>query len=73
MTITYTEQEREDARACGCKSCQQKYDLPPKEAPAGSASEAVLGVAVLAALGFGVYSFAKMFAPKAAPAPVVGK
>ena len=73
MTITYTEQEREDARACGCKSCQQKYDLPPKEAPTGSALDTVLGIAVLAGLGFGVYKLAQMFEPKDAPSPVVGK
>lgn len=61
--MEYTEHERDQARACGCKSCQTKYDLPPKD-PQGGILDTLAGIGVLAALGFGIYKLAQLCEPK---------
>ncbi len=50
---TYTDHERESAKACGCQACREKYDLP-HEAREMSTLQAFGVVAVAGALGFGL-------------------
>jgi hypothetical protein len=44
------DEQREDARACGCPSCRAKYDLPPKDDHTPGAGWLLLAGLVLGAV-----------------------
>lgn len=52
------EDEREQARACGCPSCREKYNLPPKNTNDSGAGWLLIGGVLLGAISTALLTLA---------------